>query len=353
MQSPLHPTHEQLGATFTPFGVWTMPLKYGNELDEHRAVRTDAGIFDLSHMGEIRVTGPDASALLDYALISTLSTAAIGQAKYSMLVNPDGGIIDDLLTYRLADTEFLVVPNAGNTDAVWQALNERSDGYNATLTNETADTALIAVQGPRSTDILTALGADVTDLGYYRCQPTTSVAGQQVMLARTGYTGEDGFEIYLPSDAATAMWDAVMEHTPTPCGLAARDSLRLEAAMPLYGNELSTDITPVDAGMSRAFTAKKVDFVGREAVVDKKPRVEIIGLISEQRRAARAGADIYRAGEKIGTVTSGQPSPTLGHPIALAHITPGAVSVGDNVDIDIRGKRYPFIISTTPFYTKD
>lgn len=358
--SPLNAIHESLGTTFTPFGEWNMPLKYGNELAEHRAVRSTAGIFDLSHMGEIRVTGAQAGTFLDYTLISTLSNAAIGQAKYSMITNAEGGILDDLITYRLGEEEYLVVPNASNIATVWAAMNERQAGFDVTLTNESFDSALVAVQGPNAQSILHTMVAEsdreaVTELRYYRCVQLT-VAGVDALLARTGYTGEDGFEIIVPAADAATVWETAMtngkEFDAVPCGLAARDSLRLEAAMPLYGNELSTSITPVEAGMGRAFAKKTADFVGKDALIGRTPTVDIIGLTSEQRRAARAGAEVYRGEDKIGVVTSGQPSPTLGYPIALTHITHGAVQEGDAVEVDIRGKRYPFVVAATPFYTR-
>ncbi|GAB3946410.1 glycine cleavage system aminomethyltransferase GcvT [Corynebacterium tapiri] len=359
--SPLHAKHEELGASFTPFGAWNMPLKYGKELDEHRAVREKVGIFDLSHMGEFRVTGPDAAALLDYTLISTLSSAAIGQAKYSMITEEDGGIIDDLITYRLGEEEFLVVPNASNIDPVWEAFTERAKKFeNVELANESNDTALIAVQGPRAEEVLLKIADEsdadaIRELKYYRCVPLT-LAGHDILLARTGYTGEDGFELFLPATEAPALWDTVVEAAAefeaTVCGLAARDSLRLEAAMPLYGNELSRDITPVEADMGRAFAKKEADFVGKHALINRERSGAIVGLTSEQRRAARAGSEVFVGDKKIGTVTSGQPSPTLGHPIALALVDVDHTAVGTEVEVDIRGKRYPFTICERPFYKR-
>lgn len=356
-QTPLHATHEKLGATFTDFGGWEMPLKYGNELDEHRAVRNGVGIFDLSHMGEINVQGPDAGAFLDYALISTMSTLKDGKAKYSMIVNADGGIIDDLITYKFSDNHFMVVPNAANTPAVWEAFQARTEGFDVQLSNNTDQVGLVAVQGPGSLEVIKGqLEHDPTDLPYYSgAWNTLRANGEEVevFVARTGYTGEDGFELFCSSEDAQKVWDAVIDHG-TPCGLASRDSLRLEASMPLYGHELSTEITPVEAGMGRAFAKKEADFVGKDALTGREPSVVIAGLTSEQRRAAREGSEIFLPGteDKIGVVTSGQPSPTLGHPVALAHVQPEHAEIGTDVEIDIRGKRYPFTISATPFYKR-
>lgn len=357
-QTPLHATHEKLGAHFTDFGGWTMPLKYGKELEEHRAVREGVGIFDLSHMGEIDVKGPEAGAFLDYVLISSLSNLQVGKAKYSMIVNEDGGILDDLITYKFADDHYMVVPNAGNSDVVWAAFQDRVGNFDVEIRNDSQAIALVAVQGPRSLEVLEPL-VDGTpgDLAYYSGAWTNLNApgGQtvEVFVARTGYTGEDGFELFCMNEDAQAVWDSVIDHG-TPCGLAARDSLRLEASMPLYGNELSVDITPVEAGMGRAFAKKEADFVGKAALTGREPSVVIAGLTSEERRAAREGAAIFLAGtdEQIGTVTSGQPSPTLGHPVALAHVAPNHAAVGTKVDVDIRGKRYSYTISETPFYSR-
>ena len=353
-QTPLHATHEKLGASFTDFGGWEMPLKYGSELEEHRAVRSAVGIFDLSHMGEISVQGPDAAAFLDYALISNFSVLKEGKAKYSMIVAEDGGIIDDLITYKFSDNHFMVVPNAANTAAVWAAFESRKGDFEVQLTNNSEAFALVAVQGPGSLAALQPLlSNDASTLSYYSGSWMT-LDGIEIFVARTGDTGEDGFELFCAREDAQKVWDAVIG-CGTPCGLASRDSLRLEASMPLYGNELSTEITPVEAGMGRAFAKKEADFVGKEALAGREPEVVIAGLTSEQRRAARAGAEIYLPGEsgaKIGVVTSGQPSPTLGYPVALAHVAPEHAEVGTDVEIDIRGRRYPFTIVTTPFYSR-
>lgn len=364
-KSPLHAEHEALGASFTPFGEWNMPLKYGSELEEHRAVRNTAGLFDLSHMGEVRVTGKDSGAFLDYALISQLSTIKVHKAKYSMIVNQDGGIIDDLITYRLGDEEYLVIPNAGNAATVAAELQARAADFDVTVTDESAETALIAVQGPTAEALLLTLVPEdqreaVTGMGYYACAPA-NVAGLDVLLARTGYTGEDGFELYIPNAQAPALWKALFdagqaeEFSLKPAGLAARDSLRLEAGMPLYGNELSLDLTPISAGLGVLVGKKKEgDFVGKEALLagEPGPRV-LVGLTSEGRRAARGGATLHTTdGETVGEVTSGQPSPTLGYPIALAYVDREFAAEGTSLEADIRGKRYPFTVVALPFYSR-
>lgn len=364
LQSPLHAEHEKLSASFTAFGPWNMPLKYGSELEEHRAVREAAGLFDLSHMGEIWVNGDRAAEFLSYAFISDFTTLPVGKAKYSMIVAEDGGILDDLITYRLGETKFLVVPNASNVDVVWEALNERADGFDVDLKSESRDVAMIAIQGPKAAEILIPLVEDnkqeaVYELPYYAAM-TGKVARMYAFICRTGYTGEDGFELIVYNSDAPALWNELLkageEYGIKPCGLAARDSLRLEAGMPLYGNELSRDITPVEAGMARAFAKKEGDFVAADALrarAAEGPKQAITALDSEQRRAARQGAEVFVGETKVGTVSSGQPSPTLGHPIALALIdTAAGLSPGDAVEVDIRGKRYPFAVTQTPFYKR-
>lgn len=360
----LHAEHAALGASFTDFGGWDMPLKYGSELAEHRAVREAAGLFDLSHMGEIRVTGPDAATFLNTALVGNFAVTAVGRAKYSLICDADGGIIDDLIMYRLGDTEFLVVPNAGNAPTVAAAFAERAAGFDVTVRDESAETSLVAVQGPASVAILHELVPEaqralVSDMKYYAAAPA-SVAGIEVLLARTGYTGEDGFELYVPNAHAAELWRAVLAsgeaHGLIPAGLASRDSLRLEAGMPLYGNELSRDITPFEAGLGPVVSFKKAErFVGRDALEARReetPSRVLVGLQGAGRRAGRAGYAVLVDGVQIGEVTSGQPSPTLGFPIALASIDPAYAEVGTELTVDLRGKPEAFTVVALPFYRR-
>ncbi|MFN3923489.1 MAG: glycine cleavage system aminomethyltransferase GcvT, partial [Pseudarthrobacter sp.] len=287
----LYNEHTKLGASFTDFGGWQMPLKYSSELAEHHAVRNSAGLFDLSHMGEVWVTGPETAAFLDYALVGKISAMAVGKAKYSLICTEDGGIIDDLITYRrpAADTagdgtdRFLVVPNAGNADVVAAALAERAAGFNVRVDDASAATSLIAVQGPRAQELLLRLVPAaqhglVTELKYYAAVEVPFLvggAGKELLLARTGYTGEDGFEIFVANDDAPALWQALAaiaeDGELTPAGLASRDSLRLEAGMPLYGNELSLQGDPFAAGLGPVVAlSKEGDFVGKSALAAKK-----------------------------------------------------------------------------------
>ena len=361
--TPLRAVHERLGATMTGFAGWLMPLRYGSETAEHRAVRSAAGLFDLSHMGEIAVSGPGAAAALDYALTGQPSALKPGRARYTMICAPDGGVLDDLIVYRLAETEFLVVANAANTAVVAAALRERAASYPAQVDDKTSDYALIAIQGPHAGRILQSL----TDTGldqvrYYAGQPAV-VAGREVLLARTGYTGEDGFELFTGPGDAEPVWMALTGAGEAdglvPAGLAARDTLRLEAGMPLYGNELGTEVTPFEAGLGRVVVLDKPgDFVGRAALAERAqavPQRVLVGLIVGSRRVPRHGYPVLWDGQPHGTVTSGAPSPTLGVPIAMAYLDPGPAQLAaEDADarlaVDIRGRAEPARLTGLPFY---
>jgi aminomethyltransferase len=364
-RTPLTHVHERLGATLTDFAGWLMPLRYGSETAEHNAVRTAAGLFDLSHMGELLVTGPGAAEALDYALVGNLSGLRPGRARYTMICAADGGVLDDLIVYRLADEEFLVVANAANAGPVLGLLTERTARRDAAVTDQTADYALIAIQGPRAARILGPLtDARLDEVKYYASYPAT-VAGADVLLARTGYTGEDGFEIFArPGDAEgiwTALSDAGADEGLVPAGLAARDTLRLEAGMPLYGNELGADLTPFDAGLGRVVKLDKPgDFVGREALAaraEAAPERVLVGLAVQSRRVARHGYTVLWDGQPAGTVTSGSPSPTLSRPIAMAYVSPevaaaAADDAAGRLAVDIRGNAEPATLVPLPFYRR-
>jgi aminomethyltransferase len=349
-----------------------MPLKYSSELAEHHAVRKSAGIFDLSHMGEVWVTGPGAAAFLDYALVGKISAMGVGKAKYSLICDEDGGIVDDLITYRRADEKFLVVPNAGNAKVVAEALAQRAAGFDVTVEDVSAVTSLIAVQGPRAEEILLRLVPAaqhglVTQLKYYAAVDVPFLVGgrsQELLLARTGYTGEDGFEIFIDNDGAAALWQSIVaiadDGELTPAGLASRDSLRLEAGMPLYGNELSIDKDPFTAGLGGVVAlSKEGDFVGKAALEAKKAAGagstsgrKLVGLRGLGRRAGRAHYPVLKDGAVVGEVTSGQPSPSLGYPIAMGYVDVEHSELGTAVDIDLRGKPEPFEVVVLPFYKR-
>lgn len=363
-QTPLADRHRALGASFTDFGGWSMPVRYTSDLAEHHAVRQAAGLFDISHMAEISVTGPDAGAFLDYALAGRLSTLAVGRAKYSLLLAESGGIVDDLIVYRLGEERFFVVANAGNRAPVVAALHTRAAGFDVDIADVTDDWALIAVQGPAARDIVAATSAisdldrPLDELRYYTATEA-QFDGTPLLIARTGYTGEDGFELYIGAERAVALWDALLAAGEpfglVPAGLAARDTLRLEAGMPLYGHELSLDILPVQAGLGRVVALDKDDFVGRsglQSVVASQAPV-LVGLVSEGRRAGRAGYAVVTAdGEVVGEVTSGALSPTLGHPVALAFVSPAHAAPGTELAIDVRGTAIPATVTDLPFYRR-
>ncbi len=364
-RSPLDAVHVEAGASFTDFAGWQMPVRYSSDLAEHHAVRTAAGLFDLSHMAEILVVGPQAAAALDFALSARISAIEEGQAKYSLLLAEDGGIIDDLVVYRTGEDRFLVVANAGNRFPAVEAIRERAANFDCVVDDESDDVALIALQGPKAVEIVTQVaGFDIPgldELRYYR-SVTGEFRDETVLVARTGYTGEDGFEFYLDVDAAPALWEALIEvGAPlglVPAGLAARDTLRLEAGMPLYGHELSRETLPAQVGASRVVVAgKDGGFVGEAAATAALPadaRI-LVGLVAEGRRAGRADYPVFATEtdtEEAGVITSGALSPTLGHPIAMALIRPDLTEVGTPVYIDVRGTRLPASVTALPFYSR-
>jgi aminomethyltransferase len=361
--SPLHAAHVAAGAQFTDFAGWQMPVRYTSDLAEHHAIRTAAGVFDLSHMGEILVLGPQSADALDHALAGRLSAIAVGQARYTLLLAESGGIVDDLIVYRTGEDRYLVVANASNRDVVAAELRTRCAGFDCVVEDESDDIALIAVQGPRALELLLEvpeLGIPgLADLRYYWSAPG-EFGEHAVLAARTGYTGEDGFELYVAPEVARSLWDAVLETGAgsgvVPAGLASRDTLRLEAGMPLYGHELSLETLPVQAGLGRVVALKtKGDFVGR-AAIEQGPEPDarvLVGLTSLGRRAGRAGYPVLDGDTVVGTVTSGALSPTLGYPVAMAYVDPGVSGLGRELHIDVRGTRVPASVVSLPFYQRE
>jgi aminomethyltransferase len=356
----LHALHEAAGAQFTDFSGWWMPLRYDSDLTEHHRVRAGVGLFDLSHMAEIMVTGNQAGDFLDYALSATHSTMESGRAKYSLILAPDGGILDDLIVYCLASDSFLVVANAGNRHTVFDALSDRSSRFGVDVHDHTDQTVMVAVQGPDSPHVLQALPLltamePLDGLGYYRIT-TATWSDQDLLIARTGYTGEDGFELYIDATAGAALWEALMRAGApwdvAPCGLAARDTLRLEAGMPLYGHELTADIHPVQAGLGRSVDKSKAEFVGKGS--DHAPGARVlVGITAQGRRAARADYPVTDVeGNQIGVVTSGALSPTLGFPIHMAYVDEEFSDPGTELMLDVRGTPLPGTVTRLPFYTR-
>jgi len=369
--SPLHQLHVDAGASFTDFAGWQMPVRYSSDLAEHHAVRTAAGIFDISHMAEISVTGAEAAKFLDYALAVNASAIALSRAKYTMILDESGGIIDDLIVYQNAPGEYLVVANASNRDVVVAGLAERIQGFEAAITDGTDAVALIAVQGPdarailEATDGLTqapewAMGHTLDELPYYACMGM-KFRGSALLVGRTGYTGEDGFELFVDAGQAADLWQALTAAGEAfglvPCGLAARDTLRLEAGMPLYGHELGLDTLPVQAGLGRVvpLKTKTADFVGR-AAIEAGPAADarvLVGLAAEGKRAGRADYLVFDGDTEVGVITSGALSPTLGHPIAMAYVDPRVSEPGTELQIDVRGSRIAATVVPLPFYKRE
>ena len=356
-RTPLYDLHRELGAKLIDFGGWEMPVQYAGILEEHRAVRERVGIFDVSHMGELEVTGPDALASLQWLTPNDAGRLADGRCHYSAFLTERGTFVDDLLVYRKGEGSWLLVVNASNTpkDFEWARAHSRGD----VKVDDASDRyALIAVQGPRAAGLVARLAAeDPSDLAYYAFRDT-SVAGVPALVSRTGYTGEDGFEIYLAPENAEAVFRALLEEGradgAAPCGLGARDTLRLEARMALYGNDIDETVTPWEADLGWIVKMKKGDFLGREALARQKaegvPR-KLVGFEMVDRGIARHGY-AARTASGDGVVTSGTHSPTLGKPIGLALLPMAASAVGTEFEVDIRGRSARARIVETPFYKR-
>lgn len=367
LRTSLYEEHLALGARMVDFAGWEMPVQYSGVIEEHRAVRSAAGLFDLSHMGEIEVTGPGAGAALDAALVSEPSRLVLGRAQYSIIVDDSGGMLDDLVVYRTEAERWLVVANASNRTVVVAALRERI-GASATVRDLSDETAMIAIQGPRSLEILAPLVAldDASALGDLRgyAARTGRVGTAEVaaLIARTGYTGEDGFEIYVAAAAASGLWRELLAagapFGAKPIGLGARDTLRLEAGMPLYGNELRRELTPYDVGLGRVVRLEKNgDFIGRAALTARSTAGEtagrrLVGLRVTGRGIARHGYAVrLPGGAVIGSVTSGTHAPSVGAAIALADLAAeaGPWDEGRTVEVEVRGEWIPAEVTPVPF----
>jgi aminomethyltransferase len=358
--TPLHGSHRALGARMVPYAGYEMPLQYTSIIEEHRTVRGAVGLFDLSHMGELHLSGPEALAFARYAVVSDPGLLEPGQAQYSMLCAADGGIIDDLIVYRVEDG-YLIVCNAANHEAVLAQLESlRAHGdFDVALADRSEGTALIAPQGPRAAELLGRLtDVDLAALGNYRSTPGR-VAGTECLIARTGYTGEDGFELFCAAPRATRLWDALISTGVDlglqPCGLGSRDTLRLEAGMPLYGNELDRSVNPYEANLGRVVKMEKGEFVGRSAlaaVQQTGPRRKLVGLVMRDEAIARHGYPVLVHGAQVGAVTSGTLSPTLGERIAMAYLPAAEAVVGGEVEVLVRDRPHPAEQVKLPFYRR-
>lgn len=361
-KTTLHSVYSGLpGVRLVDFGGWDMPVQFAEGiLAEHKAVRERAGLFDVSHMGEITVTGTDAEAFLDLLLTNRIAGNVSGRCLYTPMCFENGGTVDDLLVYVMNREEYLLIVNASNTDKdfQWISTKLRESGLNAEARDVSKDWALLALQGPKAVEILTPLCENLNpaEVEYYRHTGIVKIAGCDVLLSRTGYTGEDGFEIYCRTEDASALWKLLIQAGGIPCGLGARDVLRLEARLPLYGHELGDEISPLEAGIGMFVKLEKEDFIGREALALQKaegiPR-RLYGLEMLDAGVAREGYEVFSGeGQSLGYVTSGGKSPVLDRFIALALLKRDSVSIGDEVMIDIRGKRKTARVVKTPFYRR-
>lgn len=366
-RTPLYDWHVAHGGRMVDFAGWSMPVQYGSIVDEHQATRKAVGMFDVSHMGRLEFFGSAAAAFLDHVVTRRVTDMQQGQVRYGLVCNEQGGILDDVLVYRLAgdDTRedwpsFMMVVNASNREKIVNWLDKQISGYDAKFNDATTSTAMIAIQGPKAIDLVKPMiDFDVAEMKYYRCT-FGSIGEEPGWISRTGYTGEDGIEWIGGADVAESVWDRVIKFAQdcggSAAGLGARDTLRLEAAMPLYGHELNEELTPVEAGLDFALSLKDRDFIGREAIVAKKSNpnhVVRVGLQLEGRRVARENSRVLGEGQEVGYVTSGTFSPTFERPIAMAYLNPTAAAVGVNFSVDIRGTVVPATIVPLPFYKRE
>jgi aminomethyltransferase len=357
-RTPLYARHVALGARLVEFGGWEMPVWYGSLVAEHNAVRSQAGLFDVSHMGEFIVHGPGAAAFLRRVLTNDVAELAVNEVQYTLMPNAAGGTVDDLLAYRLGEHVFLLVVNAGNIpeDLAWlqACLAEGVDGK-ATLDDRSNDSGLVALQGPAADALLTPhTDLDLASIAYYHFD-RGEVAGVQALVSRTGYTGEDGFEIMTSAKDIGAVWDALIAAGATACGLGARDSLRLEAAMPLYGHELDETVSALEAGLGRFLRLDKPQQVGGERL--RREQAEgvaraLVGLRLGERVPPRQGYAILADGQPVGIVTSGTLSPSLDEPIALGYVPPALKAVGTELAVEVRGRAVPATVVRRPFYRR-
>lgn len=359
-QTPLYETHIKYGGKIVEFGGWLLPVQYAGILEEHKAVREKAGLFDVSHMGEVLVKGPEALAFLQKLVTNDVARIADTQVQYTPMCYPDGGTVDDLLIYKYSQEEYLLVINAANIEKDWNWLQENSGGFKVELTNLSASTAELALQGPQAAAILGKLtDAPLAELKYYWFIPKAQVAGKTVMLSRTGYTGEDGFELYCRPEEAGYLWEALMAAGKdlglAPAGLGCRDTLRFEAALPLYGHELAADITPLEAGLGKFISLAKGDFNGREILAEQQQnglKRKLAGFVLSGRGIPRAEYPVLAGGQRIGAVTTGSYAPTLEKNIGLALVDAEYAKVGQNFAVEIRGKEIPATVIAKPFYRR-
>lgn len=360
-RTPLFEVYSQYGAKTIDFGGWDLPVQFSGIKEEHEAVRTKAGLFDVSHMGEINVTGPDSLSYLQKMVTNDVSTLNIGDAQYTAMCYENGGVVDDLLIYKIAENHYFLVVNASNIEKDYSWLVEHVAG-DVQVENLSDKFSQIAIQGPLAEQVLQKLATEtnLSEIGFFKFKNDVVLNGAKALVSRTGYTGEDGFEIYCDNADVAGLWTAILEagsdEGVVPCGLGARDTLRFEAMLPLYGQELTKDITPLEARIGFAVKVnKEADFIGKEVLKGQKenglPR-KIVGVEMIDRGIPRHGYPVYKGDELIGEITTGTQSPTLKKNVGLALLNIDHTAIGTEVEVEIRGKRLKAEIVKTPFYKK-
>ena len=355
-KSPLFETHVSLGARMVPFAGWQMPVQYSGILSEARAVRKGVGIFDVSHMGRVEFTGTDAQTLLDRVLSVNLTKLPEWRAKYNLICDLDGGIIDDCIIYRTGAQKFLLIPNASNTDAVLEWFSGWENGLDFEQINVTHETAMIAVQGPQSMSMMDSLIVeDLGNIKLFSCIQS-KINQTDAFIARTGYTGEDGVEIVVPASEAQSIWQTLMDNGAEPCGLGARDVLRLDAGLPLHGNDMDTSVNPFEAGLERFVSLNNDDYVAAKILRDIRElgvSRSLVGFILHGKGIARHGYDIKDGSKSIGEVTSGSHSPTLDRSIGMGYVPLKYTPLGTKFDVDMRGRAVEAEVVPLPFYKRE
>ncbi len=352
----LYDRHVKLGAKMEPFGGFDMPIQYSTITEEHNAVRHAVGVFDVSHMGEVRIKGPEAFKYVMHIFVGDVTDAPDGQIFYGMMCYENGGTVDDLLVYKVNDNEYFLVINAANIDKDVAWIKGNAEGYDVTITDESPYYGEVAVQGPKAEETLERLmGLDLKSIAFYNFK-TFHIEGEDVIISRTGYTGEDGFEVYGSHEFIQRLWDKLMEAGVTPCGLGCRDTLRFEVGLPLYGDELSADITPIEASLSMFVKLDKEEFIGKEALAAQKAngvKRRIIGIELEGNAIPRHGYPVEVNGEVVGEVTTGYRSISTGKSVAMAMVNKPYDKLGTEVEIRIRKKTFPGKVVKKRFYDKN
>jgi aminomethyltransferase len=359
-RTPLVERHRRAGGKLVDFAGWEMPIQYGGVIEEYQAVRTAAGLFDVSHMGRVTVEGRDSLAFLQQVTTNNVAKLAVGDAHYSMVCNPVGGIKDDIFVYRLGDARFLLCVNASNRDKIVSWLFQKAPQGDVRLSDESDELAQIALQGPRSTEVLRAVAPHASETLKPRQCMQTDVRGMPGIVSRTGYTGEVGYELYIPSHKAAAVWEALLKAGEQagikPCGLGARDLLRLEVGYLLYGNDIDEQTTPLEAGATFAVDFTKGDFIGRAPLLEQKekgPAKHLVAFELLQKGVPRHGMKIVAGGQEIGVVTSGNLSPLLQKGIGLGYVPTKFSAPGTQFQIDIRGRLHQAGVAKLPFYKRN